>query len=166
MAKKDIDILPKVKEKSPNYYMRCALRHAKVAAARGEVPVGAVVVYNGRIIASGKNVRESSKSALAHAEIQAISRACKKMGGWRLHECDLYVTLEPCPMCAGAIINSRIRKVYIGTRDEKAGSFGSVANFNDLPYNHKCELIYGICEKDCKNVISNFFKKLRENKRK
>lgn len=166
MAKKDIDLLPQVKQKNANYYMRCAISHAKSAAKRGEVPVGAVVVYKGRIIASGKNAREGAKSALAHAEIDAISKACKKMGGWRLHECEMYVTLEPCPMCAGAIINSRIKKVYIGARDEKAGSFGSVADFNLLPYNHKCEIEYGVCQKQCSALLSDFFKKLRDKKKK
>jgi len=130
----------------------------------GEVPVGAVIVKDGEIIATGRNRRETEKNALHHAEIEAINNACKALGGWRLFGCDLYVTLEPCPMCAGAIINSRIKTVYFGAYDNKAGSFGSVADFNRLPYNHKPEIIAGVMEEECSKLLSDFFKKLRNNK--
>lgn len=151
--------------KKPEYYMRAALRRAETAAKHGEIPVGAVVVYQGKIISGGRNRREGAKCALCHAEISAIQGACRNLSGWRLFDCDLYVTLEPCPMCAGAIINARIRRVYIGAPDPKAGSFGSVINLNDLPYNHKPELVYGVCEKACSDILTNFFKSLREAKR-
>ncbi len=155
----------KIINKSERYYMKRALLRAKTASRHGEVPVGAVIVYKGKIISGGRNRRETGKNALYHAEISAINNACKKLGGWRLHECDMYVTLEPCPMCAGAIVNSRIKNLYVGTRDEKSGSFGSVVNFNDLSYNHKPCLHFGILENECKDVLSQFFKKLRENKK-
>lgn len=154
-----------VAEKSPEYYMRAALGRAETAAKDGEIPVGAVIVYKGRIIAGGRNRRETAKCALCHAEIGAIEGACKRLSGWRLFECDMYVTLEPCPMCAGAIINARIRRLFIGTHDPKAGSFGSVVDFNQLPYNHKPEIFYGICEEECSHILKDFFKKLREKKR-
>lgn len=153
-------------EKNHNYYMKAALRRAETAAKHGEIPVGAVIVHNGKIISGGRNRRETAKCALCHAEISAIEAACKKLSGWRLFMCDMYVTLEPCPMCAGAIINSRIKNLYIGTKDPKAGSFGSVINFNDLPYNHKPQLHYGICEKECSDILKNFFKDLRLKKKK
>lgn len=146
-------------------YMRYAIGRAKTAAKHGETPVGAVIVKDGRVISGGRNRREYGKNALFHAEISAINAACKKLGGWRLHECDLYVTLEPCPMCAGAIINSRIKNVYFGAYDKKAGSFGSVVNLAELPYNHKPNVTGGICEKECADVLSEFFKELRSNKK-
>lgn len=141
--------------------MREAIYEALKSAEEGEVPVGAVIVKDGEIIASGRNRREKGKNALYHAELEAIDKACKILGGWRLFQCDLYVTLEPCPMCAGAIINSRIKTVYFGAYDKKAGSFGTVADFNRIPYNHKPEIIGGIMEKECSDIISEFFKKLR-----
>jgi len=150
--------------KSHEYYMRAALGRAKTAAKHGETPVGAVIVKNGKIIAGGRNRREKAKNALCHAEISAINAACKKLGGWRLIGCDLYVTLEPCPMCAGAIINSRIENVYFGARDTKAGSFGSVVDLSLLPYNHKPNITQGILEKECSGVLSDFFKELRKKK--
>ena len=152
-------------EKAPTYYMRAAIGRAETAAKEGEIPVGAVIVYKGKIIAGGRNRRETAKCALCHAEISAIEGACRRLSGWRLFACDLYVTLEPCPMCAGAIINARIKRVFIGTRDPKAGSFGSVLNLNDFPYNHKPELIYGVCEKECSNLLTDFFRTLREKKK-
>ncbi len=152
-------------QKSNEYYMKAALGRAKTAAKNGEIPVGAVIVHKGRIISGGRNRRETGKNALYHAEISAIDSACRKLGGWRLWECDMYVTLEPCPMCAGAIINSRIRNLYIGAYDAKAGSFGSVINFNDLPYNHKPNITYGICEDECSRILKSFFKKLRNSKK-
>ena len=144
--------------------MRRALTLAQNCKNEGEVPVGAVIVKNGEIIAEGVNRRESNKNALCHAEIEAIDRACKTLGGWRLSGCDLYVTLEPCPMCAGAIINSRIKTVYFGAYDSKAGSFGSVEDFSRLNYPHKPEIIGGVMEKECEELLSDFFKTLRQNK--
>ena len=148
-----------------NKFMEEALRLAAISQSEGEVPVGAVVVKDNEIIGTGRNRRETDKNSLAHAEIEAINNACKKLGGWRLFDCDLYVTLEPCPMCAGAIINSRIRRVYFGAFDNKAGSCGSVINLFDLPYNHKPELYCGICEEECSRMLTAFFNELR-NKRK
>lgn len=146
-------------------FMKKALELAKMSALEGEVPVGAVVVKDGEIVGRGRNRRELGKNALYHAELEAIDNACKKLGGWRLWQCDLYVTLEPCPMCAGAIINSRIKTVYYGAKDGKAGSFGSVVNFNDIPYNHKPQIIGGVMEQECSEILSEFFKNLRQRKR-
>lgn len=145
--------------------MKQALQLAYESALEGEVPIGAVIVKNGEVISTGRNRREYGKNALYHAEIEAIDNACKKLGGWRLWECDLYVTLEPCPMCAGAIINARIKNVYYGAHDSKAGSFGSVIDFNTLPYNHKPNITSGILEEECRNILSDFFKNLREKKK-
>ena len=147
-----------------NKYMKKAIALAMESEKEGKVPVGAVIVKNGEIIACGRNRRETEKNALCHAEIEAINNACKALGGWRLFGCDLYVTLEPCPMCAGAIINSRIKTVYFGAYDNKAGSFGSVADFNRIPYNHKPEIIEGVMEEECSKLLSDFFKKLRNKK--
>lgn len=147
-----------------NEFMQRAIELAKLSESEGEVPVGAVVVRNGKIVGEGRNRRELGKNALYHAELEAINNACKSLKAWRLWQCDLYVTLEPCPMCAGAIINSRIKTVYFGAYDNKAGSFGSVANFNLLPYNHKPEILGGIMETECSNLLKAFFKKLRESK--
>ena len=147
-----------------NEFMKRALALAEISASEGEVPVGAVVVKDGVIVGEGRNRREKGKNALYHAEIQAIDSACKALGGWRLWQCDMYVTLEPCPMCAGAIINSRIKKVIFGAYDKKAGSFGSVADFNALPYNHKTEIEGGVDEKECAAVLSDFFAKHRKQK--
>ena len=141
-----------------------AIELAKISGDEGEVPVGAVVTKNGEIIATGRNRRELGKNALYHAEIEAINNACQKLGGWRLWQCELYVTLEPCPMCAGAIINSRIKRVVYGASDLKAGSFGSVVNFNSLAYNHKPEIVGGILEEECAALLSNFFLKLRQKR--
>lgn len=147
------------------YFMRKALELAKESALEGEVPVGAVVVKDGEIVGTGRNRREIGKNALYHAELEAIDNACKYLGGWRLWQCDLYVTLEPCPMCAGAIINSRIKKVVFGARDSKAGSFGSVADFNELPYNHKPEIVSGVLENECSEILSLFFAELRQRRK-
>lgn len=147
-----------------NGFMKRALELAEISAAEGEVPVGAVVVKDGVIVGEGRNRREKGKNALYHAEIQAIDSACKALGGWRLWQCDMYVTLEPCPMCAGAIINSRIKKVIFGAYDKKAGSFGSVADFNVLPYNHKPKIEGGVDEKECAEMLSDFFAELRKQK--
>lgn len=144
-----------------NEFMKRAIELAGMSAAEGEVPVGAVVVKDGVIVGEGRNRRELGKNALYHAELEAIDSACKKLGGWRLWQCEIFVTLEPCPMCAGAIVNSRLKKVTFGAYDKKAGSFGSVVNFNDLPYNHKPEIIGGESEEECAALLSDFFKKLR-----
>ncbi|MBQ9965624.1 MAG: nucleoside deaminase [Clostridia bacterium] len=142
-------------------YMKEALALAIKAGEEGEVPVGAVIVKDGEIIARGRNMREQKQNALSHAEIEAINSACKKLGSWRLDGCELYVTLEPCPMCTGAIINARIKTVIFGAYDLKAGSMDSVVNLCDYPYNHKVEVYGGIMEDECREVLANFFKNLR-----
>lgn len=142
-------------------FMNIAIEQAKIAAEELEVPVGAVIVRNGEIVSVGRNRREIGKNALAHAEIEAIDLACKKLGGWRLWECEMYVTLEPCPMCTGAIINSRIRRLVYGASDYKAGSCGSVVNLFDLPYNHKPEVVSGFMAEECSALLSEFFANLR-----
>ncbi len=139
-----------------------AISLAKEAGEMGEVPVGAVIVKNGKIIARGKNEREAKQNALSHAEIEAINNACKNTGSWRLEDCEMYVTLEPCPMCAGAIINSRIKTLIFGAYDSKMGSIDSVINLCDLPYNHKVEVYGGIMEDECLDLLKNFFRTLRE----
>lgn len=146
-------------------FMERAIELAKESALEGEVPVGAVIVRDGKIISEGRNRREKDKNALGHAELEAIDNACRELGGWRLWQCELYVTLEPCPMCAGAIINSRIKKVYFGAYDSKAGSFGSVIDFNSLPYNHKPELKGGVMGDECARLLKDFFKDLREKRK-
>lgn len=144
------------------FFMDQAIELAKEAAKEGEVPVGAVVVIDGRIVGRGRNRRETDKNALAHAEIEAINEACKTLGGWRLWQCDMYVTLEPCPMCTGAIINSRIKRLVYGASDSKAGSCRSVVNLFSLPYNHKPEVISGLKQEECAALLSDFFKRLRK----
>ena len=146
------------------YFMKEALRLAKQAYDEGEVPVGAVVVLDDEIVGRGRNRREKDKNALAHAELEAIDEACRKLGGWRLWQCDMYVTLEPCPMCTGAIINSRIRKLVYGASDYKAGSCGSVVNLFELPYNHKPEMVSGFMQEECATILTDFFKELRKTK--
>ena len=146
--------------------MRLALELPKQAAADGEVPVGAVVVCEGKVVGTGRNRREKEKNALCHAEIEAIDSACKTLGGWRLHKCDLYVTLEPCPMCSGAIINSRIKRLVYGATDKKAGCAGSVTNLFEMPFNHKPEIVSSVLEAECKALLQKFFKDLRKSKEK
>lgn len=146
------------------YFMDQAIALAREAAQEGEVPVGAVVVLGDRIVGTGRNRREKSKNALAHAEIEAINEACRTLGGWRLWQCDMYVTLEPCPMCTGAIINSRIKRLVYGASDNKAGSCGSVVNLFELPYNHKPEIVSGVKKDECAELLSEFFKALRNKK--
>ena len=143
-------------------YMRAAIALAEQAAAEGEVPVGAVVVKDGVIVGRGRNRRETAKQAAAHAEMEAIADACQTLSGWRLSDCDLYVTLEPCPMCAGAAVNARIRCVFFGTRDPKAGSCGSLVHLFSLPYNHKPQCVSGILEEQCAQLLRDFFVKLRK----
>ncbi len=144
--------------------MKIALRLAQEAADEGEVPVGAVVVKDGEVIGRGRNRREIGKNALAHAEVEAIDEACRTLGGWRLSGCRLYVTLEPCPMCAGAIINARIDEVVYGTADPKAGSCHSLVELFTLPYNHKPLARAGVLETECRAVLQNFFRTLRTRK--
>ena len=144
------------------FFMDQAIELAKEAANEGEVPVGAVVVIDGRVVGRGRNRRETDKNALAHAEIEAINEACRTLGGWRLWQCDMYVTLEPCPMCTGAIINSRIKRLVYGASDSKAGSCGSVVNLFSLPYNHKPEVVSGLKREECAALLSDFFKRLRK----
>ena len=144
--------------------MKTALSLADEAAKDDEVPVGAVIVKDGEIVSVGRNRREKGKNAHCHAEIEAINSACEKLGGWRLWQCEMFVTLEPCPMCSGAIINSRIKKVTFGAYDKKAGCCGSVVNIFDLPFNHKPEIVGGFMEEECAARLSEFFKKLREKR--
>ncbi len=147
-------------------FMQVALKEAKKAYKKLEIPVGAVIVKNGEIIAKAHNIKEEKKDTTKHAEIIAIQKASKKLESWRLNDCELYVTLEPCPMCAGAIIQSRIKKVYIGTLDEKTGACGSVLNlFKDYKFNHNVEVEYGILKNECEEILKKFFKELRELKK-
>ena len=149
------------------HYMRQALALAEEAAAEGEVPVGAVVVRNvdGVIVGCGRNRREEARHALSHAEIEAIDEACKTLGGWRLSGCTLYVTLEPCPMCAGAVINARLDRVVYGTADPKAGSCGSLVDLFTVPYNHHPVCEYGVCAEECADILRVFFQNLRKKKK-
>ena len=142
-------------------YMRQALALAQEAAAEGEVPVGCVVVRNGEIVGQGRNRRERDKTALAHAECEAIRQACENLGGWRLWDCTLYVTLEPCPMCAGAIINARIPRVVFGASDTKCGACGSVCDLFSMEFNHHPQVTRGVLEEECAAALSDFFKDLR-----
>jgi tRNA(adenine34) deaminase len=142
-------------------HMQKALGEAKIAAGAGEVPVGCVIVSGDTVIAAAHNLRETSQNALAHAELLAIDAACKKLGSWRLPECELYVTLEPCPMCMGAIINARIGRVVYGAKDPKAGALGSLVDLTQLAFNHKPEVLGGVCESECAQVLRDFFSELR-----
>lgn len=144
--------------------MQEAMLLARLSALEGEVPVGAIVTRGDGIVGRGRNRRERGKNALAHAELEAISDACKTLGGWRLWECTMYVTLEPCPMCTGALINSRMKRVVFGAYDQKAGSCGSVIDLFALPYNHKPTLEGGFMEQECASLLTEFFRSLRENR--
>lgn len=146
-------------------FMTEALRLAAEAAAEGEVPIGCVVTLDDTIVGRGRNRRETRKNALHHAEILAIDEACRTLGGWRLPGCRLYVTLEPCPMCAGAIINARIPVVIYGAKDPKAGSVTSVVDLFAFPYNHKPQVISGVLEESCGTILRDFFRTLRQKKR-
>ena len=145
--------------------MRMAIKEATKAIEKGEVPVGAVIVRDGKIISKGYNLRESKQNSLKHAEIIAIDKACKKLRNFRLEDCELYVTVEPCLMCAGAIVQSRIRKVYFGTRDEKYGAVASVAKAFEIRSNHRVEFEEGICKQECEKLMKDFFKELRARKK-
>ncbi len=144
-------------------FMKKAMEQAKKAAAIGEVPIGCVIVRDGKIIARGYNRRKNDKNTLSHAELTAISKACKKTGDWRLEDCVLYVTLEPCQMCAGAIVQARFPLVVIGCKNEKAGCAGSIIDlFNVEKFNHQVETINGVLEKECSEMLTDFFKSLRQ----
>lgn len=142
-------------------FMEEALKEAAIAAAAGEVPVGCVIVRNGDIIASGHNTRESEQSAIGHAEINAITAACRALSSWRLTDCSIYVTLEPCPMCMGAILNSRAARLIYGVDDSSAGCCGSLVNLNEISYPHHLEILAGISEEKCRAMLTDFFKKIR-----
>ncbi|AMO87448.1 tRNA-specific adenosine deaminase [Solibacillus isronensis B3W22] len=153
-------------ENKDHQYMQEALEEAKKAAALGEVPIGAVIVYKDEIIARAHNLRETTQNALTHAESMAIQEACKKVGSWRLEETTLYVTLEPCPMCAGAILQSRIPRVVYGARDIKAGCVDSLYRLlNDARFNHECTVTEGVMAEECGQILTDFFKALRERKK-
>ena len=143
------------------YFMDQALELAKEAAAEGEVPVGCVIVRNGEIVGRGRNRRETAKTALGHADIEAIAEANKTLGGWRLWECTLYVTLEPCPMCAGAIVNARIPRVVYGASDSKCGACGSVCDLFNMDFNHHPKVETGIREEEAAALMTEFFQNLR-----
>ena len=143
-------------------YMKEAIRQAKKAAAIGEVPIGCVIVYEGKIIARGYNRRKTDKNTLAHAELQAIKRASKRLGDWRLEGCAMYVTLEPCQMCAGALVQARITEVVIGCMNPKAGCAGSILNLLEMPqFNHQVKVTRGVLEEECSTILKDFFKDLR-----
>jgi tRNA(adenine34) deaminase len=144
-------------------YMKEALYLAQEAGAAGDVPVGCVIVRNGEIVARGRNRREEDHNALAHAELEAIKQACAVLGGWRLSGCRLYVTLEPCPMCAGGIISARIPEVYYGAKDSGIGACGSVLNLFEEGFRHRPKLVGGILEEECKGELTKFFQNLRNN---
>lgn len=147
-------------------FMKAALKEAKKAYDKLEVPVGAVIVKDRKIIARAHNLKETKYDTTKHAEILAIQKASKKLNSWRLIDCEMYVTLEPCSMCAGALINSRIKKVYIGASDQKTGAVGSVFNLlEDYTFNHKVEYGKGVMQEECENILKEFFKKLRKNKK-
>ena len=147
-------------------FMKAALRQAQKAAKMDETRIGCVIVYEEKIIARGYNRRNTEKNTLAHAELSAIRKASKKLGDWRLEGCTMYVTLEPCQMCAGAIVQSRMDKVVIGAMNPKAGCAGSVMNLLQIPaFNHQVALEYGILEKECSSILTNFFKALRQKKK-
>lgn len=150
----------------PEEFMKEAIKEAKKAAKKLEVPVGCVIVKDGEIIARGHNLKETKKDTTKHAEIITIQKASKMLATWRLNECEMYVTLEPCTMCAGAIINSRIKKIYIGTMDPKTGAAGSVLNiFEDYTFNHRVEVEKDILQEECEKILKDFFKELRKMKK-
>lgn len=168
MAKETVLMMEQTKDAldADRNYMKEALRLAETAAELGEVPVGAVVVFQDKIIASAYNLRETNRTATAHAELLAIADACRVLGDWRLREAVLYVTLEPCPMCAGAIVNSRIKRVVYALKDASAGCCGSVLNINAYPFNHAFSVTSGVCEEESRQLLQTFFEKQREKRKK
>ncbi|AMA71403.1 MULTISPECIES: tRNA adenosine(34) deaminase TadA [Aneurinibacillus] len=152
---------------SDEYYMGLAIEEAKKAEALGEVPIGAVIVRDGKVVGRGYNLRETAKDPIAHAELIAIKEASETLGGWRLLGTTLYVTLEPCPMCAGAIVQARIPRVVYGAMDPKAGCAGSLMNLlQEERFNHQVEVVQGICEAECSALLKDFFRALREKRKK
>lgn len=149
-------------EQIDTLFMREALVEAQKAYALGEVPVGAVIVHDGKIISRGYNRRETGKTSIGHAEMEAIGGACQALGTWRLSGCALYVTLEPCPMCAGAVINSRIGRLVFGARDPKAGACRSVVELFSLPFNHRPQISEGVLRDECSRILKDFFQSLRQ----
>ncbi|MFC3883424.1 tRNA adenosine(34) deaminase TadA [Bacillus songklensis] len=150
-----------------HYYMSMAIEEAKKAEAIMEVPIGAIIVQNGEVIARGHNMRETEQRSIAHAELLAIDKACKKLGTWRLEESTLYVTLEPCPMCAGAIVLSRVKRVVFGAYDPKGGCAGTLMNLlTEEKFNHQAEVEGGVLEEECGELLTNFFRKIRAEKKK
>ena len=148
------------------WFMREALKEAQKAYIKDETPIGAVIVSEGKIISRGYNLKELTNDPTGHAEISAIKKACKKLGTWRLNECDMYVTLEPCAMCAGAIIQARIGRLFIGTADPKAGAAGSVIDiFSVEKFNHKVDVSYGLLQQECSQILKDFFRELRDRKK-
>jgi tRNA(adenine34) deaminase len=152
---------------SEEKFMRAALREAKKALALGEVPIGCVLVADGKIIARGYNRRKTDHNTLSHAELNAIRKASKRTGDWRLEQCEMYVTLEPCQMCAGAIVQARIPKIYIGTMNPKAGCAGSLINLLQFPsFNHQVDIETGILREECSELLTGFFRDMRDKKKK
>jgi len=156
---------PKEQKAFDEEMMAIALKEAKTALLEGEAPIGAVIVKDGEVVSTGRNTRETKKTALGHAEIEAIAKACEKLGSWRLSGCTMYVTLEPCPMCAGAIINARIDRVVYGAKDDKAGSMGTLIDLSKVNFNHNPRLTAGIMAKESAELLSEFFISLREKER-
>ncbi len=156
-----------MKNMNDEYYMGLAIEEARKAEALGEVPIGAVIVRDGQVVGRGYNLRETTKDPLAHAELLAIKEASKTMGGWRLIGATLYVTLEPCPMCAGAIVQARLPKIVYGAMDPKAGCAGSLMNLlQEERFNHQVEMMQGVREEECSELLKNFFRSLRERRKK
>lgn len=154
------------KDRGHGFYMKEAIRQAKKAEALMEVPIGCVIVYEGRIIARGYNRRNTDKNTISHAEMNAIKKASKKLGDWRLEGCTMYITLEPCQMCAGAIVQARVSEVVIGSMNPKAGCAGSILNLLEMPqFNHQVQVTRGVMEEECSQMLSEFFRKLRKIKK-
>lgn len=167
MSENEMEIQHRDEVKTHEKYMRQALRQAQKAAAIGEVPIGCVIVYEDRIIARGYNQRNTRKTSLGHAELLAIRKANKKLGDWRLEDCTMYITLEPCPMCAGAIVQARIPRVVLGAMNPKAGCAGSIVNLlQERRFNHQVEIIPDILVSECQSIMKEFFRELRHKKKK
>ncbi|AXO90972.1 tRNA-specific adenosine deaminase [Bacillus anthracis] len=148
------------------YFMQLAIEEAKKAEAIQEVPIGAVIVLNGEVISAAHNLRETEQRSIAHAELLVIDEACKKLGTWRLEDATLYVTLEPCPMCAGGIVLSRVKRVVYGAGDPKGGCAGTLMNLlTDERFNHQCEVVAGVLEEECGTLLTNFFRELRKKRK-